>query len=118
MCFSDVDQLSEGCPMDITHAIDHLCSYFAIVEDPRRQHPTTFHALEAILLITILGTICGAQNWVEIEQWGQTQKTWLSEFLELPHGMGVALKLTPLQVVRRPSALESVPEGDHTCGLR
>ena len=31
---------------------------------------------------------------------------------------GVALQLTPLQVVRRPSALESVPEGDHTCGLR
>ena len=73
--------------MDTTHAIDHLRSYFAIVEDPRRQHPTTFHALEAILLITILGTICGAQNWVEIEQWGQTQKPWLSEFLELPHGM-------------------------------
>ena len=73
--------------MDTTHAIDHLCSYFAIVEDPRRQHPTTFHALAAILIITILGTICGAQNWVEIEQWGQTQKTWLSEFLELPHGI-------------------------------
>ena len=73
--------------MDTTHAIDHLRSYFAIVEDPRRQHPTTFHALEAILIITILGTICGAQNWVEIEQWGQTQKTWLSEFLELPHGI-------------------------------
>jgi hypothetical protein len=32
--------------------------------------------------------------------------------------MGVALKLTPLQFARRPSSLESVPEGDHTCGPR
>jgi hypothetical protein len=73
--------------MDATHALAPLCSYFAHVEDPRRQHPTTFHSLEAILIITILGTICGAQNWVESEQWGQTQQAWLSEFLALPHGI-------------------------------
>ena len=69
--------------MDATHAIDPMCSYFANVEDPRRPHPTTFHSLEAILIITILGTICGAHNWVEIEQWGPSQQAWLSEFLEL-----------------------------------
>jgi predicted transposase YbfD/YdcC len=73
--------------MDATNAIDHMCCYFANVQDPRRPHPTTFHSLEAILLITILGTICGAHNWVEIEQWGQAQQTWLSEFLELPYGI-------------------------------
>jgi hypothetical protein len=70
--------------MDTTNAIDHMFVYFANVEDPRRPHPTTFHALEAILIITIPGTICGAQNWVEIEQWGQAQQAWLSEFLALP----------------------------------
>ena len=73
--------------MDTTNAIDHMCSYFAVVEDPRRQHSTTFHSLEAILITTILGTICGAHNWVEIEQWGQAQQAWLSEFLELPYGI-------------------------------
>jgi DDE_Tnp_1-associated/Transposase DDE domain len=73
--------------MDATHALAPLCSYFAHVEDPRRPHPTTFHSLEAILIITILGTICGAQNWVEIEQWGQAQQAWLSKFLALPHGI-------------------------------
>jgi predicted transposase YbfD/YdcC len=31
--------------------------------------------------------MCGAQNWVEIEQWGQVQQAWLSEFLALPHGI-------------------------------
>jgi predicted transposase YbfD/YdcC len=73
--------------MDAPHALAPMCSYFANVEDPRRQHPTTFHSLEAILIITILGTMCGAQNWVEIEQWGQAQQAWLSEFLALPHGI-------------------------------
>jgi predicted transposase YbfD/YdcC len=73
--------------MDATNALHPMCSYFAAVDDPRRQHSTTLHSLEAILLITILGTICGAHNWVEIEQWGQAQESWLSEFLELPHGI-------------------------------
>jgi hypothetical protein len=73
--------------MDANRALDPMCSYFANVEDPRRLHPTTFHALEALLLLTILGTICGAQNWVKIEPWGQVQQVWLSEFLVLPHGI-------------------------------
>jgi predicted transposase YbfD/YdcC len=73
--------------MDTTPAVDHMLCYFAEVEDPRRPHPTTLHSLEAILIITILGTICGAHNWVEIEQWGEARQTWLSEFLELPHGI-------------------------------
>jgi predicted transposase YbfD/YdcC len=73
--------------MDSTTAIDHMFFYFANVEDPRREHSTTLHSLEAILIITILGTICGAHNWVEIEQWGQAQQAWLSEFLDLPNGI-------------------------------
>jgi len=48
-------------------ALDQMFAFFAVVHDPRRQHPTTLHALETILIITILATICGAQNWVEIE---------------------------------------------------
>jgi hypothetical protein len=71
--------------MDTSDAIDQMFSYFAGGHDPRRQHPTTLHSLEAIIIIPILGTICGAQNWVEIAQWGQARKSWLSEFLELPH---------------------------------
>jgi hypothetical protein len=57
--------------METPNAINQMFSYFAVVHDPRRQHPTTLHPLEAIITITILATICGAHNWVEIEQWGQ-----------------------------------------------
>src|SRR4029450_6246677 len=61
--------------------------FFAVVHDPRRQHPTTLHALETLLTITILATICGAQNWVEIEHWGHAKAEWLAEFLDLASGI-------------------------------
>ena len=73
--------------METPKAIDQMFSYFAVVHDPRRQHPTTLHTLEAIITITILATICGAQNWVEIEQWGHAHHPWLAEFLDLHHGI-------------------------------
>jgi predicted transposase YbfD/YdcC len=73
--------------MEPPKAIDQMFSYFAVVHDPRRQHPTTLHSLEAILTITILATICGAHNWVEIEQWGHAHAQWLAEFLDLTHGI-------------------------------
>src|SRR5215510_4178789 len=73
--------------MEPPNAINEMFSSFAVVHAPRRQHPTTLHALESILTITILATICGAQNWVEIEHWGKAKAAWLSEFLDLTHGI-------------------------------
>jgi hypothetical protein len=58
--------------LEIPKAIDQMFSYVAVVHDSRRQHPKTLHSLETILTMTILATICGAQNWVEIEQWGRS----------------------------------------------
>jgi predicted transposase YbfD/YdcC len=68
-------------------ALDQMLAFFAVVHDPRRQHPTTLHALETSLTITILATMCGAQNWVEIEHWGQAKAAWRAEFLDLAQGM-------------------------------
>jgi hypothetical protein len=68
-------------------AIDQMVAFFAVVHDPRRQHPTTLHALETLLTLTILATICGAQNWVEIEHWGHAKAEWLAEFLDLASGI-------------------------------
>lgn len=68
-------------------AIDQRFTFFAVVHDPRRQHPTTLHALETILTRTLLATICGAQHWVEIEHWGHAKAAWRTEFLDLPPGM-------------------------------
>jgi DDE_Tnp_1-associated/Transposase DDE domain len=68
-------------------AIDQLFTFLAVVHDPRRQHPMTLHTLETILTITILATIGGAQNWVEIAHWGQAKAAWLAEFLDLTPGI-------------------------------
>lgn len=40
-----------------------------------------------ILVITILGVICGADGWVEIAAFGRSKYEWLKSFLELPNGI-------------------------------
>jgi len=60
---------------------------FESVEDPRRVHPTTLHNLTDIISITIMATLCGAANWVEIEVWAKSKRDWLETVLQLPHGI-------------------------------
>jgi hypothetical protein len=67
-------------------AMDQRVTVFAVVHDPRRQHPTTRHPLETLRTITILATLCGAQHGVEIAPWGQAKAAWRAEFLDLPQG--------------------------------
>jgi predicted transposase YbfD/YdcC len=64
-----------------------MFTVFAVIHDPRRQHPTTLPPLETILTITILATICGAQNGVEIAPWGQAQEAWRAELLDRIQGI-------------------------------
>jgi hypothetical protein len=68
-------------------AMDQLCAFFAVVHDPRRQHPTTRHALETILTSTMLATIGGAQHGGEIAHWGHATAEWLAAVLDLSAGM-------------------------------
>ncbi len=51
---------------------------FSSVEDPRVNR-TKDHELIEILAITICGVICGADNWVAIEQWGKAKLDWLKK---------------------------------------
>ena len=66
---------------------DEFLSYFEALEDPRSPDRNLRHKLEDIFAITILGTICGADNWVEIANFATAKESWLREFLELPHGI-------------------------------
>ena len=63
-----------------------LC-YFESLPDPRTANHNKRHNLEDILVITILAIICGADNWVEISQFANSKKEWLSTFLKLPNGI-------------------------------
>ena len=66
--------------------IASLSKYFENLTDPRAEHSID-HLLIDMVIITICAVICGANNWVEIENYGHAKKDWLETFLELPHGI-------------------------------
>jgi predicted transposase YbfD/YdcC len=45
------------------------------------------HYLTDILVIAICGVICGADDWVGIEEFGQAKEKWFQSFLPLPNGI-------------------------------
>ena len=60
---------------------------FSDLEDPRADKHSSRHLVKDILLLTILGVICGADSWVAIERFGKSKEDWLKTFLKLPHGI-------------------------------
>jgi predicted transposase YbfD/YdcC len=63
-----------------------LVEHFAELPDPR-QKPNREHRLIDILVITICAAICGADDWVAVEQFGLAKQAWFESFLELPSGI-------------------------------
>src|SRR5436190_1593058 len=63
-----------------------LASHFSSLRDPRVER-TKEHKLLDIIIIAICGTICGADGWVAIEQFGKAKEAWLKTILELPNGI-------------------------------
>jgi predicted transposase YbfD/YdcC len=63
-----------------------ISEHFATLTDPRRDHLRA-HRLVDILTIALCAVICGADDWVEVETFGQAKAEWLRTFLELPGGI-------------------------------
>lgn len=63
-----------------------LETIFAQVEDPRVER-TKRHRLRDIIILAICGVICGAEGWVEIEEFGKAKEAWFTELLKLPNGI-------------------------------
>jgi predicted transposase YbfD/YdcC len=59
---------------------------FAEVEDPRINR-TKFHPLLNVLVMSLCGTICGANGWDELALFGRTHRKWFATWLEMPHGV-------------------------------
>jgi predicted transposase YbfD/YdcC len=60
--------------------------YFSELEDPRVQR-TQRHKLIDILVIAICAVICGADDYVAMEDFGKAKEKWLRQYLELPNGI-------------------------------
>lgn len=60
--------------------------HFGQVVDPRIERSKQ-HLLLDMIIIAICAVICGADNWVEIEQFGNDKLEWFRTFLSLPNGI-------------------------------
>src|SRR3569833_1255566 len=59
--------------------------HFSSLADPRAKN--VINRLSDMLTIALCAVICGAQGWVEVEQFGNDKLPWLKTFLELPGGV-------------------------------
>lgn len=66
--------------------LGHIERHFAQLKDPRVER-TKRHKLLDIIVITICGVICGADDWVNLEIFGNAKLEWFKTFLELPNGI-------------------------------
>ena len=64
-----------------------LIDHFSALEDPRQAWKVVY-PLPEILLLVLCGTLAGANNFVEIEEWGVDRQDFLRRFL--PYENGVA----------------------------
>ena len=62
-----------------------ITEHFSELKDPRRYNK--WHPLHDIIVIAICAAICGADDWVAVEDFGKAKQSWFEEFLELPHGI-------------------------------
>ena len=63
-----------------------IIAHLAEIEDPRVERTKPQKLLD-ILVIAICATIAGADDWVEVEMFGQAKEAWLQTFLELPNSI-------------------------------
>jgi hypothetical protein len=62
-----------------------LAQHFGDLEDPRDTNIR--HQLIDMLFIAICAIICGADTWVEVENFGHQKEAWLRQYLALPNGI-------------------------------
>lgn len=63
-----------------------IMEHFSSVSDPRILLKTS-HKLNEIITITLCAVIAGADDWVEIADFGEAKEAWFRTFMELPAGI-------------------------------
>lgn len=58
---------------------------FGDLEAPRSRTPA--HDLSEMLAVALCAILCGADNWVAIQLWGEAKLDWLRRYLPLPRGI-------------------------------
>lgn len=63
-----------------------LIECLAALPDPRDSQGRR-HQLIDVIVIAVCATICGADGFIDMEEFGHSREAWLRTFLELPHGI-------------------------------
>lgn len=63
-----------------------IAEHFLSITDPRVDRNKE-HELLNIITIAICAVICGAEGWVDVEEYGEAMQGWFETFLELPNGI-------------------------------
>jgi len=63
-----------------------LAKAFKNVKDPRINRAKK-HNLADIITLTLCATMCGMDNWEDIEWFAEVREDWLRKFLDLPNGI-------------------------------
>lgn len=88
-----------------TEGSAQLLEHFQGLEDPRAQHLLE-HKLLDIIGLTICAVICGADSWVDIENYGKAKGEWLKGFLDLASGIPSHDTIARLFAALDPEALQ------------
>jgi len=72
--------------MQETNRVENLSYYLSLIPDPRVDRRKE-HSLHDVLMIAILGMLCGAESFVDFEDFGKAKQDWLQGFLALPNGI-------------------------------
>lgn len=65
--------------------MEGFAEYFDELDDPRMDSKV-HHPLLSVLMITVLGVLCGAESWVDLAVFADAKHDFLVTFLDLPHG--------------------------------
>jgi predicted transposase YbfD/YdcC len=63
-----------------------LLQHLQLIPDPRLER-TRRHELQSILAVALCATIAGADNWVEVAEFGELHHDWLCSIVPLPSGI-------------------------------
>jgi len=63
-----------------------LTRLFADMDDPRVVGRSTYPLVE-VVMIAICAVLCGAETWTEVEEFGESKRAWLGQFLTLEQGI-------------------------------
>lgn len=87
-----------------------LHKYFENFPDHRVNRQKK-HLISDIIILAILATICGAESWDSIEEFGKTKQSFLKTFLKLPNGIPSHDTINRVFAAIRPKLFETLFAG-------